>query len=178
MSEALVTLNGLQKVFPKADKPALTEVTAKLWPGRITGLVGPDGAGKTTLIRLMAGLLVPTAGTVTINGLNPINDAGQLKALIGYMPQKFGLYEDLTVQENLNLHADLRNVVGETRTQIFTQLLNFTDLNAFTTRLAGKLSGGMKPVPCSDNLAYYCSMNPVLELTPSHGVNYGKWFMN
>ncbi len=144
MSEALVTLNGLQKVFPKADKPALTEVTAKLWPGRITGLVGPDGAGKTTLIRLMAGLLVPTAGTVTINGLNPINDAGQLKALIGYMPQKFGLYEDLTVQENLNLHADLRNVVGETRTQIFTQLLNFTDLNAFTTRLAGKLSGGMK----------------------------------
>ncbi len=144
MSDALVIIDAVQKIFPKAEKPALTNLSATLLPGRITGLVGPDGAGKTTLIRLMAGLLTPTSGTIRITGLDPIEDATPLRQIIGYMPQKFGLYEDLTVQENLELHADLRNVIGAERKVTFKRLLNFTDLTQFTTRLAGKLSGGMK----------------------------------
>ena len=75
MSDALVILDAVQKIFPKAEKPALTNLSATLLPGRITGLVGPDGAGKTTLIRLMAGLLTPTSGTIRITGLDPIEDA-------------------------------------------------------------------------------------------------------
>jgi ABC-2 type transport system ATP-binding protein len=144
MSGALVTLESVRKVFPRSKKPALEAVSALLQPGQITGLVGPDGAGKTTLIRLMAGLLAPTSGTIRVNGSDPIRDAGRLRAFIGYMPQKFGLYEDLSVQENLELHADLRGLVGEERVTTFKRLLEFTDLALFTSRLAGKLSGGMK----------------------------------
>lgn len=144
MSDALVTVEGIQKIFKGAKQPALNDISAVLRPGRITGLVGPDGAGKTTLIRLMAGLLAPTSGKIRIIGLDPITDAVSLRPLVGYMPQKFGLYEDLTVQENLLLHADLRGVTGEERTATFKRLLEFTDLARFTTRFAGKLSGGMK----------------------------------
>jgi ABC-2 type transport system ATP-binding protein len=144
MSEALVILESVRKVFPRSKKPALEAMSALLRPGQITGLVGPDGAGKTTLIRLMAGLLAPTSGTIRIDGSDPIRDAGRLRSFIGYMPQKFGLYEDLSVQENLELHADLRGLVGEERVTTFKRLLEFTDLAPFTSRLAGKLSGGMK----------------------------------
>ena len=144
MSDALVTLDAVRKVFPRSKTPALESVTAVLHSGQITGLVGPDGAGKTTLIRLMAGLLAPSSGTITVDGCDPIRDAGKLRASIGYMPQKFGLYEDLSVLENLELHADLRGLVGEERGTTFKRLLEFTDLARFTTRLAGKLSGGMK----------------------------------
>ena len=144
MSDALVTLESVRKVFPRSKKPALEAVSAMLRPGQITGLVGPDGAGKTTLIRLIAGLLEPTSGTIRVDGSDPIRDAGRLRAFIGYMPQKFGLYEDLSVQENLELHADLRGLVGEERVATFKRLLEFTDLALFTSRLAGKLSGGMK----------------------------------
>lgn len=144
MSDALVTLESVRKVFPRSKKPALEAVSAVFRPGQITGLVGPDGAGKTTLIRLIAGLLAPTSGTIRVDGSDPIRDAGRLRAFIGYMPQKFGLYEDLSVQENLELHADLRGLVGEERVATFKRLLEFTDLALFTSRLAGKLSGGMK----------------------------------
>ena len=144
MSDALVTLAAVRKVFHGAQKPALADVSAGLRPGQITGLVGPDGAGKTTLIRLMAGLLAATAGTIRVAGLDPIHDAAKLREFIGYMPQKFGLYEDLSVLENLELHADLRGVVGAERITTFKRLLEFTDLARFTPRLAGRLSGGMK----------------------------------
>ena len=144
MSDDLVRLDSVSKVFPRAQKPALEGVSSVLRSGQITGLVGPDGAGKTTLIRLMAGLLAPTAGTITVDGQDPIRDADSLRSFIGYMPQKFGLYEDLSVQENLELHADLRGVVGQEREETFKRLLAFTDLYRFTTRLAGRLSGGMK----------------------------------
>lgn len=110
----------------------------------MTGLVGPDGAGKTTLLRMLAGLLTPSEGKITVAGLNPIENRDQLRTIVGYMPQKFGLYEDLTVLENLNLFADLRDIKSEDRQQIFDKLLKFTDLARFTQRLAGKLSGGMK----------------------------------
>ncbi|MCF2961736.1 ABC transporter ATP-binding protein, partial [Yersinia pestis subsp. pestis] len=100
--------------------------------------------GKTTLLRMLAGLLKPTQGKITVVGLDPLKDDRQLHAILGYMPQKFGLYEDLTVMENLSLYADLRGVTGELRRQTFERLLTFTDLTRFTSRLAGKLSGGMK----------------------------------
>ncbi len=143
MTEVLVSLEDLAKSFPGARRPALAGLSAHIRSGIVTGLVGPDGAGKTTLIRLIAGLLSPTAGKVVFSptafGAHP-----NLLEFIGYMPQKFGLYEDLSVQENLELHADLRGVVGPERTRAFKRLLDFTDLGRFTTRLAGKLSGGMK----------------------------------
>ncbi|WP_031431033.1 ATP-binding cassette domain-containing protein [Methylomicrobium agile] len=144
MSDALVILDSVRKIFPHAKKPALEGVSAVLRPGQITGLVGPDGAGKTTLIRLMAGLLAPTSGTISVDNRDPIRDADKLRPVIGYMPQKFGLYEDLSVVENLEFHADLRDLTGEERAATFKRLLEFTDLARFTARLAGKLSGGMK----------------------------------
>src|SRR5262249_43553669 len=119
---------------------------------RILGLVGPDGAGKTTLIRLLAGLMEPSAGRVEVLGRTPRAEGGTTQAETGYMPQRFGLYEDLSVLDNLNLYANLRALDAPTRRarappprpRRFAELLRFTDLTAFTTRLAGQLSGGMK----------------------------------
>ncbi len=124
--------------------PALDHIAGEILGGRITGLVGPDGAGKTTLIRLMTGLMVPDEGKVEVLGFDTVTNAADIQAAIGYMPQRFGLYEDLSVQENLNLYADLRGLPLGERAATFDELLEFTDLKRFTTRLAGKLSGGMK----------------------------------
>lgn len=144
MNDAVITLNGLEKRFPGMDKPAVAPLDCTIHAGYVTGLVGPDGAGKTTLMRMLAGLLKPDSGNATVIGFDPIKNDGALHAVLGYMPQKFGLYEDLTVMENLNLYADLRSVTGEARKQTFARLLEFTSLGPFTGRLAGKLSGGMK----------------------------------
>lgn len=142
MDDIAIVVAGLQHQF--GARPALRGLDATIRRGRITGLVGPDGAGKTTLMRLLAGLLKQTAGKISVEGLDPIQQSVDLHIAVGYMPQKFGLYEDLTVQENLDLYADLRNVTGSARDDAFTRLLTFTDLTRFTTRLAGQLSGGMK----------------------------------
>jgi len=144
MTDALVRLASLEKAFPGAARPALDAVSLEIRPGIITGLVGPDGAGKTTLLRILAGLMLPTSGTVRVLGHDPGPDVAALRPLIGYMPQKFGLYEDLTVQENLELYAELKGLRGPARSQAFARLLEFTSLTRFTERLAGKLSGGMK----------------------------------
>ncbi|EKT58307.1 ATP-binding cassette domain-containing protein [Providencia sneebia] len=140
----LIRLQSVEKSFSGLDSPAVESLTTEIHGGSVTGLVGPDGAGKTTLMRMLAGLLKPDLGTISLMGLDPIKDSEQVHKNLGYMPQKFGLYEDLTVQENLNLYADLRSVIGEERQSMFHQLLSFTDLTKFTSRLAGKLSGGMK----------------------------------
>lgn len=142
--EPLITIGNLSKCFPGMQKPALDRLSAQIYPGNMTGLVGPDGAGKTTLIRLITGLLHAEDGSMTVAGFDSKTQAGNIHALIGYMPQKFGLYEDLSVIENLRLYADLRQVTGRQRKNKFEQLLEFTDLKRFTKRLAGKLSGGMK----------------------------------
>jgi len=114
-----IVLSRVTHRFPRSAVPALDQVSAGMPAGCITGLVGPDGAGKSTLMRLMAGLLQPTSGTLRVAGLDPLADGDRLRAVLGYMPQKFGLYEDLTVRENLDLYADLRGVLGATRVASF-----------------------------------------------------------
>jgi len=143
MSETLVRLNAVTKRFGDGP-PALDEVSGSVSAGAITGLVGPDGAGKTTLIRIIAGLVTAEQGSLDVLGFNPVTQSAFIHTAIGYMPQRFGLYEDLTVEENLTLYADLRALPNTERAAVFDELLAFTDLRSFTTRPAGKLSGGMK----------------------------------
>lgn len=134
----MIKIENLTKVY---DKTVLCGINASILAGRITGLVGPDGAGKTTLLRLIAGLLEPTSGKIDVFGAkSPL----EIRKILGYMPQKFGLYEELTVLENLNLYAELRLLEPENRKKRFDELLRFTNLEQFTNRLARQLSGGMK----------------------------------
>ena len=143
MTMPFIRIAELTKRFG-TGAPALSNFSAAIQAGQITGLVGPDGAGKTTLMRLMAGLLLPDAGTITIDGADTVREAGQIQRQLGYMPQKFGLYEDLTVLENMNLYANLRGLARSERRHSFERLLHFTGLAPFTSRRAGALSGGMK----------------------------------
>ncbi len=123
---------------------ALQELTLDLRAGEIMGLIGPDGAGKTTLLRLLAGLLKPVEGSLELLGLDPIRDHSRLSRQVGYMPQRFSLYEDLTVQENMRLCARLRALPRHETLGQEARLLEAAGLASFRTRLAGKLSGGMK----------------------------------
>jgi len=123
---------------------ALSGVSFTVASGALTALVGPDGAGKTTLMRLAAGLLAPDGGRLEVLGLDVAREPQAVQDRLGYMPQRFGLYEDLSVQENLDLYADLHGVAPDERRARYARLLEMTDLARFTTRLAGQLSGGMK----------------------------------
>ncbi len=123
---------------------ALKQLSLTVEENSITALVGPDGAGKTTLLRSAVGLYLPNTGEIRIFGYDTRQYSDQIHALIGYMPQRFGLYEDLSVAENLNLYADLHQVSMTDRQHRFDDLMLMTGLAAFTDRLAGKLSGGMK----------------------------------
>jgi len=148
MIEPIVAIDALRHVFSGArgasSHVALDGLSATIRPGMITGLVGPDGAGKTTLLRLIAGLLRPTVGRITVLGHDMASDAASTHAAIGYMPQRFGLYEELSVVENLDLFADLHAMTSALRTERVLRLLRFTGLGPFKERLAGQLSGGMK----------------------------------
>ncbi len=128
----------------KSRVEALDEVTFEVRPGVVTGLIGPDGAGKTTLMRLAAGLLLPDTGSLEVMGLDVVSTPLEVQASIGYMPQRFGLYTDLSVQENLDLYADLQGVDPRARPARYARLMEMTGLAPFTGRLAGQLSGGMK----------------------------------
>ena len=152
-----VQVKGVSKVFEtsyetkptqtKADSSSyfgINSITAEIRKGEIVGLIGPDGAGKTTLLRLMTGLLLPTEGSIVVGGFDTIQDSEKVHEITGYMPQRFGLYEDLTVLENLELYAELRGLEKEKKKETFDRLLKFTGLGPFTDRLAKNLSGGMK----------------------------------
>jgi ABC-type multidrug transport system ATPase subunit len=143
-AQALVVAEDVTKRFAAGAAPAIDHLSAQIEPGRVTGLVGPDAAGKTTLMRLIAGLLLPNEGRLTVCGAATTTGLEVIRQQVSYMPQRFGLYEDLSVLQNLTLYADLRGVVGSERERAFDRLLAFTDLTRFTGRLAGKLSGGMK----------------------------------
>ena len=142
VAAAAVVIEGVDKHFGKVQ--ALRSLSAHIHYGRLTGLVGPDGAGKTTLMRILTGLLVPNAGRVTLAGFDVVKDNDAIHVASGYMPQRFGLYEDLSVMENMRLYAQLRGMDADRNADLFAELLDFTRLGPFTKRLAGKLSGGMK----------------------------------
>jgi ABC-2 type transport system ATP-binding protein len=139
-------LDGVRRSFRVGRRTvvALDGITAAAAHGAVTGLIGPDGAGKTTLMRLIAGLLRADAGRIEVLGLDVGRDPLSVQARLGYMPQRFGLYEDLSVRENLDLYADLQGVAAADRPARYRELLHMTGLGPFTGRIAGRLSGGMK----------------------------------
>jgi len=146
-AQPILSVRDVHKRFtPKKLPPvqALEGVSFEAPRGMLTALVGPDGAGKTTLIRLVAGLLRADSGQLDVLGIDVAKDPQQIQDRISYMPQRFGLYEDLTVAENLDLYADLHGVTQEARASRYPRLMEMTNLGRFTGRLAGKLSGGMK----------------------------------
>jgi len=145
-SETALILEGVSKTFfvDKQRIDALHQVSCAINANMVTGLIGPDGAGKTTLMRLCAGLLTADSGSLRALDIDVTRDPLQVQASVGYMPQRFGLYEDLTVAENLDLYADLQGVAKEQRPERYQQLLAMAGLEQFRNRLAGRLSGGMK----------------------------------
>lgn len=140
--KAAVVIKELNKSF--GNIKALQNLNAVINYGQLTGLVGPDGSGKTTLMRILAGLLEPNAGHVTLAGYDVVQDNDAIHVASGYMPQRFGLYEDLSVIENMRLYASLRGMDADSNSELFSELLEFTRLGPFTERLTAKLSGGMK----------------------------------
>lgn len=146
-TDVVLAVRNLTKEFSSKKGPAvqaLRDISLNALRGQVTGLVGADGAGKTTLIRMAAGLIVPTAGTVAVLGLDSMVHTIEIQSRVGYMPQKFGLYQDLTVTENMNLYADLQGVPSSKRKDRYHRLLQMTGLEPYTRRMAGALSGGMK----------------------------------
>lgn len=133
MSKPVVTIRHVSKTFEGQKQPAIQNLSLSLESGQIIGLVGPDGAGKTTLIRLLLGLLLPGKGEISVLGLDPVKQTDALHGLIGYMPQKFGLYEDLTVQENMNLYADLKGLSAAEKKEQFETLLRLPDWRRLQT---------------------------------------------
>ena len=121
--------------------------------GEIFGLVGPDGAGKTTTLRILCGLMNPSEGSATVAGHDVAGESRAVKDRIGYMAQRFGLYGDLTVDENMAFYGDLFGIVGRDREDLAAQLLRMTRMEPFRARQAGKLSGGMK-----QKLALMCTL--------------------
>ncbi len=140
--QSAIVVEGLTKSFPGVR--AVDALRFDVHAGEIFGLVGPDGAGKTTTLRMLAGLMPPNAGRATVAGFDVFRDPEGAKHSLSYMPQRFGLYEDLTVDENIRFYADLFGVKRAGREERSTQLLQAADMNEFRKRLAGKLSGGMK----------------------------------
>jgi ABC-2 type transport system ATP-binding protein len=137
-----VTVRELVKEFPGVR--AIDGLSFSVTSGEIFGLVGPDGAGKTTTMRILAGVLPGDSGEVTVAGCDAMRDPEGVKRYISYMPQRFGLYEDLTVDENIRFYADLFSVGRSERDERSAELLRACGMSEFRKRLAGKLSGGMK----------------------------------
>jgi ABC-2 type transport system ATP-binding protein len=138
----VVDLERLSRRF--GDVPAVDDLTFGVAHGELFGLVGPDGAGKTTTLRMLAGVLRPTSGDARLNGVSVRRDPERVKHDIAYMSQRFGLYTDLTVLENLHFYADLYRVPRRERAERLDRLFGFSNLGPFSHRLAGQLSGGMK----------------------------------
>lgn len=138
----MIKANALTKNFGSVT--AVNKLTIEVREGEIFGLVGPDGAGKTTTMRLLTGILEPTSGDAWVGGHHIVKDSEKLKENIAYMSQRFGLYGDLTVIENMNFYADIYRVSQKERGETMKRLLSFSNLTPFKGRLAGNLSGGMK----------------------------------
>jgi ABC-2 type transport system ATP-binding protein len=141
-SEHFVTVENVSRKFNSVV--AVNGVTLDIPSGIIFGLVGSDGAGKSTLLRMIATMIPPDSGQIRINGLDVVSQKNRIKELIGYMPQRFGLYKDLTVRENLDFFLDIFGITGKERARRRDRYLGFSNLLPFEDRLANDLSGGMK----------------------------------
>lgn len=141
----VITANHLVKQYSKGNTPpALDDLTMNIPGGILYGLVGPDGAGKTTALRILSSVMLPTKGTATVMGYDTRKNPDPIRQQIGYMPQNFSLYPDLSVLENLNFFADIQQVKKERKPERIAEMLRFTRLEEFKHRRAGTLSGGMK----------------------------------
>lgn len=141
-SPDMVAASGVTRTY--GNLTAVADVSFRVPPGQIVGLVGSDGAGKTTLLRMIATMIPPTAGRIRVGGLDVTTDRNRAKGLIGYMPQRFALYPDLTVAENLDFCMDIYGVTGPERQRRRERFLGFSNLLPFTERRAADLSGGMR----------------------------------
>jgi ABC-2 type transport system ATP-binding protein len=141
-SSPAIIVSALSKRF--GELRAVDQLTFDVHPGEIFGLVGPDGSGKTTTLRMLAGVLAADSGSAMVAGYDVVRDPEGAKRHLSYMSQRFGLYEDLTVEENIRFYADLFGVTRSTREPRATELLAAAGLSDFRRRLAGNLSGGMK----------------------------------
>ncbi len=168
MEGGALSAEGLVKDF--GGLRALDGLTLSVSRGEIYGLVGPDGAGKTTALRILASLMEPTAGRAAVNGFDVVREEGRVKESIGYMSQRFGLYPDLTVTENLRFYADIYGVPRAEREESTDRLLKASRLDPFGDRRAGNLSGGMK-----QKLALSCAIihkpSVLLLDEPTNGVD-------
>src|SRR3989337_3837230 len=168
MDDMAIKTRGLKKAFGAVE--AVAGVDLDVRTEGIFGLWGPDGAGKTTVMRLLAGILDPTGGESTVLGHKLPEEAERIKERTGYMPQRFGLYEDLSVMENIRFYADIYDVPSGLRPERIERLLGFSNMTPFKTRLAGKLSGGMK-----QKLGLACALVHTPELLfldePTNGVD-------
>lgn len=166
-----INAEHLSKQFNKrTTQPAIDDLSMSIPRGILFGLVGPDGAGKTTILRIFSSVMLPTNGTANIMGFDTRNNPNPLRQQIGYMPQNFSLYTDLSLLENLNFFADIQKVKKERKPARITEMLRFTRLEEFKHRKAGTLSGGMKK-----KLALACALvhEPQLLILdePSTGVD-------
>ncbi len=167
-TETMIDIEAVRRSFRKTL--AVDDISLEIERGELFGLVGPDGAGKSTLLRMMAAVLNPSGGRIAVDGCDSVADAEAIKSMMGYMPQRFGLYSDLSVQENLRFAADIYGVTGAALDQRLSELYAFTELAEFKTFPAGQLSGGMKK-----KLALACALihKPALLLLdePTTGVD-------
>jgi len=149
--EAVVSIQNLSKSYGSAK--AVRDLDLEIRAGERFGLIGPDGAGKTTLLRILCGLILADGGRVSVLGFDPVNEQDRIKDLIGYMPQRFSLYPDLTVAENIRFFADAYRVPKSERLRLTDRLMQFSRLAPFKDRRAAALSGGMK-----QKLALSCTL--------------------
>lgn len=148
---SMVNCSLLKKVYGKEKKVAVNEVSFSVNKGELFGLIGPDGAGKTSIFRMLTTLLLPDGGSATVNGYDVIKDYKQIRNTIGYMPGKFSLYQDLSIEENLNFFATVFNTTVEKIYHLIKDI--YVQIEPFKKRKAGKLSGGMK-----QKLALCCAL--------------------
>ncbi|HXO75555.1 MAG TPA: ABC transporter ATP-binding protein, partial [Puia sp.] len=147
----MITLNKIKKTYNKGQVTAVNNISFTVNPGELFGLIGPDGAGKTTLFRILTTLLLPDEGSATVAGLDIIKDYEKIRSKVGYMPGRFSLYQDLTIEENLNFFA---TVFGTTIKENYHLIKDiYQQIEPFKNRRAGKLSGGMK-----QKLALCCAL--------------------
>ncbi|MCB9068110.1 MAG: ABC transporter ATP-binding protein [Calditrichia bacterium] len=163
-----IEITNFSKSF--GETRAVKNVSLSVKPGELFGLIGPDGAGKTTLMRAICTLLLPDDGQIQVRGMNTREAIADIRAILGYMPQRFSLYQDLSVEQNLRFFADLFNVPAEERAARMKRLYQFSRLGNFNKRLAGQLSGGMK-----QKLALSCALIHTPEILvldePTFGVD-------